>query len=63
MYNSLPYDPMKDFEPVIMAGLQPMVVVAKKDLPVAYFGEFVAYLKANDRSSTTARVAPAHNRI
>ena len=47
MYNSLPYDPIKDFEPVIMSVLQPMVVITRKDLPVANFREFVAYLKAN----------------
>ena len=47
MYNSLPYDPIKDFEPVIMSVLQPMVVITTKDLPVANFREFVAYLKAN----------------
>jgi tripartite-type tricarboxylate transporter receptor subunit TctC len=47
MYNSLPYDPIKDFEPVIMSVLQPMVVITKKDLPVANFREFVAYLKAD----------------
>ena len=47
MYNSLPYNPIKDFEPVIMSVLQPMVVITRKDLPVANFREFVAYLKAN----------------
>ena len=47
MYNSLPYDPIKDFEPVVMSVLQPMVVITKKDLPVANFREFVIYLKAN----------------
>ena len=47
MYNSLPYDPIKDFEPVIMSVLQPMVVITRKDFPAANFREFVAYLKAN----------------
>ena len=47
MYASLPYDPIKDFEPVIMSVQQPMVVITRKDLPVATFREFVAYLKAN----------------
>jgi tripartite-type tricarboxylate transporter receptor subunit TctC len=47
MYNSLPYNPIRDFEPVIMSVLQPMVVITKKELPVANFREFVAYLKAN----------------
>jgi tripartite-type tricarboxylate transporter receptor subunit TctC len=47
MYPSLPYDPRKDFEPIINMATTPMVVVARKDLPVADFREFVAYLKAN----------------
>lgn len=45
MYKSLPYDPLKDFEPVSMTVLQPMVVIVRRDLPVATFKEFVAYLK------------------
>lgn len=47
MYNSLPYDPIKDFDPVIMSVQQPMVVITRKDLPVANFREFVGYLKTN----------------
>ena len=48
MYKSLPYDPIADFEPVIMSVLQPMVVIARKSLPVGNFREFVAYLKEHD---------------
>ena len=47
MYKSLPYDPLKDFDPVIMSVLQPMVVITKKDLPVSNFREFVTHLKTN----------------
>ncbi len=47
MYKSLSYDPIKDFEPVIMSVLQPMVVITRKDFPAANFREFVAYLKTN----------------
>ena len=47
MYPSLPYDPRRDFEPVINMATTPMVVVAKKELPVANFSEFLVYLKAN----------------
>ena len=47
MYQALSYDPRKDFEPVINMATTPMVVVAKNDLPVANFREFLAYLKAN----------------
>lgn len=47
MYASLPYDPIRDFDAVIMSVQQPMVVITRKDLPVANFREFVTYLKAN----------------
>lgn len=45
MYATLPYDPIKDFEPVIMSVIQPMVVIARKDIPAANFREFVELLK------------------
>jgi tripartite-type tricarboxylate transporter receptor subunit TctC len=41
------YDPRTDFEPIMNAAATPMLVVAKKDLPVKDFKEFVTYLKAN----------------
>ena len=46
LYPKLQYDPRTDFEPVINAAATPMLVVAKKDLPVRDFREFVALLKA-----------------
>jgi tripartite-type tricarboxylate transporter receptor subunit TctC len=47
LYPKLAYDPRTDFEPIITTGGTPMLVVAKKDLPVKDFKEFVAYVKAN----------------
>lgn len=47
LYPKLAYDPRADFEPIMNAAATPMLVVAKKDLPVKDFKEFVAYLKAN----------------
>ena len=47
LYPKLAYDPRTDFEPIMNSAATPMLVVAKKDLPVADFREFVAYLKAN----------------
>ena len=47
MYKGLPYDPIKDFEPVIMTVLQPMVLIVRREFPVNTFQEFLAYLKAN----------------
>ena len=47
LYPNLAYDPRTDFEPVMNSASTPMLVVAKKDLPVKDFREFVTYLKAN----------------
>lgn len=47
LYPKLAYDPRTDFEPIMNTGGTPMLVVAKKDLPVKDFKEFIAYLKAN----------------
>ena len=47
LYPKLAYDPRTDFEPIINAAATPMLVVAKKDLPVKDFREFAAYVKAN----------------
>jgi tripartite-type tricarboxylate transporter receptor subunit TctC len=48
LYSNLAYDPRTDFEFIINAASTPMLVVAKKDLPVKDFREFAAYVKAND---------------
>ena len=47
LYPNLAYDPRTDFEPIMNAAATPMLVVAKKDLPVKDFKEFIAYVKAN----------------
>jgi tripartite-type tricarboxylate transporter receptor subunit TctC len=47
LYPKLSYDPRTDFEPVMNSASTPMLVVARKDLPVKDFREFVAYLKEN----------------
>ena len=49
LYKSLPYDSMKDLEPIGLGGTNPMVLVTKKDLPAKTFQEFQAYVKANEK--------------
>jgi tripartite-type tricarboxylate transporter receptor subunit TctC len=44
---SLPYDLLKDFEPVAMIATGPLVIVSKKTLPASNQKELVAWLKAN----------------
>ena len=52
IYKSLPYDPRKDFEPVILVASTPMVLVTKKTLPVHTLSEVIAYAKANKGKTT-----------
>jgi tripartite-type tricarboxylate transporter receptor subunit TctC len=47
LYKSLPYDPIKDFEPVGLTTDSPRILVTRKDLPVGNLKEFIAYTKAN----------------
>ncbi len=47
LYAHLPYDPIKDFEPIGMVAESPMAIVARKDFPAKDFKEFVTYVKAH----------------
>jgi tripartite-type tricarboxylate transporter receptor subunit TctC len=52
IYQSLPYDPRTDFEPVILVASTPMVLVTRKTLPVHSLEETIAYAKANKGKTT-----------
>jgi tripartite-type tricarboxylate transporter receptor subunit TctC len=47
--KSLPYDSLKDLDPIGLGGTNPMVLVVKKDLPAKNFTEFMAYVRANQK--------------
>lgn len=47
LYASLKYNPVTDFTPVGIAGITPILVVAKKDFPANNLAELIAYVKAN----------------
>ena len=49
LYKSLPYDSLKDLDPIGLGGTNPMVLVVKKDLPAKSFSEFMAYVRANQK--------------
>ena len=48
LYPNLAYNPVTDFEPIGLVAEQPMLLVARKDLPPNSLREFVAYAKANE---------------
>ena len=47
MYKSLPFDPEQAFAPIVLIGKSPLIVAAKKTLPVKSIKELAAYAKAN----------------
>jgi tripartite-type tricarboxylate transporter receptor subunit TctC len=58
---TLPYDLLKDFEPVSLLAVEPLLIVAKKSLPANNLNELIVWLKANpDKASAgTAGVGTA----
>jgi tripartite-type tricarboxylate transporter receptor subunit TctC len=47
LYKQPLYDALTDFKPVVLIVEQPMVLLARKELPVNDLKEFIAYTKAN----------------
>lgn len=54
LYRSLPYDSLKDFEPLGLAVSYSYTLMARKDLPFATLKDVIAYAKANPRKLTYA---------
>jgi tripartite-type tricarboxylate transporter receptor subunit TctC len=47
IYSKLPYDTVKDFQPVSLIARLPNILVVHPDMPVKTVPELIAYLKAN----------------
>ena len=47
LYKKLSYDPRTDFEPIMLIGTTPMVLVTKKDFPASKLSELLAQAKAD----------------
>ena len=54
LYRSLPYDSLKDFEPLGLAVSYSYTLMARKDLPFSTLKDVIAYAKANPRKLTYA---------
>jgi tripartite-type tricarboxylate transporter receptor subunit TctC len=47
LYKRIPYDPVKDFEPIGQVGVTPTLLAVNPSVPVKSVKELVAFLKAN----------------
>jgi tripartite-type tricarboxylate transporter receptor subunit TctC len=59
----LPYDPIKDFEPISLAATIPFGLTVNSSMPVHSLKEFIAYAKASPRPLTygTAGIGSPHH--
>lgn len=62
MYKKLPYDPIKDFEPIMKTAEAPVILVVRTESPYRTVAEFMADVKARKRlsfgsSSAASRIA------
>jgi tripartite-type tricarboxylate transporter receptor subunit TctC len=55
---ALPYDLLKDFEPVARLPSNPYVIVARKDLPAKDLRELISWLKANPDKASQGTAGP-----
>lgn len=62
LYKTLPYDPQKDFAPIILATTLASLVVVNPSVPVKTMQELGAYLKAHPGTSyaSSGNGTPAH---
>ena len=49
LFENPPSDTMKDFDPVALAVDQPLVFLARKNMPVSNLTQFADYLKAHQK--------------
>lgn len=54
LYQSLPYNPLKDFEPIAMVSVSPLVIAADPKLGVKNLGELLALAKKDPGKLTFA---------
>ncbi|HSV52413.1 MAG TPA: tripartite tricarboxylate transporter substrate binding protein, partial [Burkholderiaceae bacterium] len=54
LYRNLPYDSLRDFEPLGLAVSYSYTLMGRKDLPYGSLKELIAYAKANPRALTYA---------
>jgi tripartite-type tricarboxylate transporter receptor subunit TctC len=62
LYKKLPYDPIKDFTPITLTSVVPLVLVVSNSVPAKTLPELVGYLQAHPGSTfaSTGNGTPQH---
>ena len=61
LYSSLPYDPVKDLEPIALVGSGPIAIVVKADSPYKTLGDLIAAAKA--KPGTISMATPGNGTV
>jgi tripartite-type tricarboxylate transporter receptor subunit TctC len=54
LYKSLPFDPVKDFEPIVYTHIVPLLLAVHPSVPAANVTELAAWIKANPAKAVYA---------
>jgi tripartite-type tricarboxylate transporter receptor subunit TctC len=58
LFKSLPYDPVKDFEPVVYTHIVPLLLAVNPSVPAKTVAELTAWIKANPDKAIYASSGP-----
>jgi tripartite-type tricarboxylate transporter receptor subunit TctC len=58
MFKALPYDPVKDFEPIIYTHVVPLLLAVNPNVPAKTVPELIAWIKANPDKAVYASSGP-----
>src|SRR2546421_11209420 len=58
LYKNLPYDPVKDFEPVVYTHVVPLLLAVHPSVPAKNVAELTAWIKANPDKAIYASSGP-----
>lgn len=63
LFPKIPYDPVKDFEPIAQAAVLPLLMVAHSNAPYSTVEEFVSWIKVNKGNTNFCSIgtgSPSH---
>jgi tripartite-type tricarboxylate transporter receptor subunit TctC len=63
LYRNVPFDPVKDFKPIVRVAFAPFILTVNPSLPVNTLKEFIAYAKAHPGEinyASPGNGSPAH---
>lgn len=63
LFPKIPYDPLKDFSPISLLSVNPLLMVVPAQLPVNTVAEYIAWVKANPAQANYCSIgagSPSH---